>query len=225
MHEHDKLVAIYKNAARLGMNVHVHAIGDGAIRVNLDAIEEVEKETGLTDQRYALAHLQQVAPEDVRRFADLNVIPVVSPLWSPKHPDYFSQELEYVGAERAERAYPVKSFFAAGAAAVYHTDFPVSQKVSIPNAVYTGERRRYPGAPESAVRAADEFVSRYQSLAAMTTNVAYMWHEEDRLGSLEIGKIANMSVFDTDFLADDIEKVGQANVVGTIVDGEIVYRA
>lgn len=225
MHEHDKLVEMYTNAAKLGMNVHVHTVGDGAIRVNLDAIEEAEKVTGLMDQRHALAHLQQVAPEDIKRFAELNVMAVAAPLWSPKHPDYFPQELAYVGSERAERAYPIKSFFEAGANTVYHTDFPVSPRISVPNAVYTGEERRYPGDPKSCVRASDEFVTRYQSLAAMTKNVAYMWHEENRLGTLEVGKIANMSVFDADFLSDDIEKAGNAQVVCTIVDGDIVYKA
>lgn len=225
MYEHDKLVELYKNAALNGMNVHVHTVGDGAIHVNLDAIEEAEKITGLMDQRYALAHLQQVKKEDIQRFADLNVVAVAAPLWSPKHPDYFPQELEYVGTERAENAYPVKSFFDAGATVVYHTDFPVSPRISVPNAVYTGAKRKYPGDPDSLVRAADEFVTRYQSLMAMTKNVAWMWHEENRLGSLEVGKIANMSVFDADFLTDDIEKVGLANVVCTIVEGKIVYKA
>ncbi|MCQ2567835.1 MAG: amidohydrolase [Mogibacterium sp.] len=225
MHEHDKLVQLYTSAAENGMNVHVHTVGDGAIRVNLDAIEEAARECGKMDQRNALAHLQQVAKEDIKRFADLNVMSVVAPLWAPKHPDYYAQELAYVGEERAENAYPVKSFFDAGANVVYHTDFPVSPKISVPNAVYTGEKRKYPGGPDSAVRAADEFVSRYQSLLAMTKNVAYMWHEEDRLGSLECGKIANMSVFNVDFITDDIEKVGTAEVVCTIIDGEIVYKA
>lgn len=225
MYEHDKLVEIYTNAAKLGMNVHVHTVGDGAIRVNLDAIEEASQKTGLMDQRFALAHLQQVAKEDIKRFADLNVIAVTAPLWTAKHPDYFPQEIAYVGKERAEHAYPIKSFFDAGAATVYHTDFPVSPKISVPNSVFTAEERRYPGDPKSFVREADEFVGRYQSLLAMTRNVAYMWHEENRLGSLETGKIANMSVFDKDFLTDDIEAVGQAQVVCTIVDGEIVYKA
>ena len=225
MYEHDKLVRLYTKAAEYGMNVHVHTVGDGAIRVNLDAIEEAAKATGLMNQRNALAHLQQVAESDIQRFADLNVMSVVSPLWAPKGPDYFPQELAYVGEERAEKAYPVKSFFDAGANVVYHTDFPVSAKISVPNAVYTAEKRKYPGTPDSAVRRLDEQVSRYQSILAMTKNVAYMWHEEDRLGSLECGKIANMSIFDTDFLADDIEKAGAAQVVCTIVDGEIVYSA
>ncbi|MBQ0058923.1 MAG: amidohydrolase, partial [Lachnospiraceae bacterium] len=225
MHEHDKLVQLYTKAAECGMNVHVHTVGDGAIHVNLDAIEEVAAKTGLMNQRNVLAHLQLVKKEDIKRFADLNVMAAVAPLWAPKNVDYFRQEVEYVGSERAEGAYPIKSFFEAGANVVYHTDFPVSPLIGVANAVYTGEKRKYPADPDTLVRASDEFVSRYQSLCAMTKNVAYMWHEEDRLGTLENGKVANMSVFDKDFLLDDIEEVGKAEVVCTIVDGDIVYKA
>ena len=70
-----------------------------------------------------------------------------------------------------------------------------------------------------------EAITREQSLRAMTINVARQWHQEHRMGSIEFGKIANMAVFDCDFLHDDIEKVAQANIVATIVDGEEVYKA
>ena len=70
-----------------------------------------------------------------------------------------------------------------------------------------------------------EDISREQLLRAMTINVARQWHQEHRMGSIEFGKIANMTVFDCDFLHDDIEKVAQANIIATIVDGEVVFKA
>ena len=70
-----------------------------------------------------------------------------------------------------------------------------------------------------------EAITREQSLRALTINVAHAWHQEHRLGSVEFGKIANMTVYDRDFLHDDIEKVAKANLVATIVDGEEVYKA
>ena len=63
-----------------------------------------------------------------------------------------------------------------------------------------------------------------EALKAMTINTAYEFGQEDHLGSLEIGKIANMVVYDTDFLNDDIEKVKDAKLLSTIVDGEVVYK-
>lgn len=224
MVDHEKLVELYTKASELDMSVHVHTVGDRAIHVNLDAIEEAAAKTGKMDQRFALAHLQVVKPEDVQRFADLNVVAVTAPLWTPKHVDYFPQEVEYVGKERAEAAYPVKSFFAAGANTVYHTDFPVSRNVNIPETIYTAEKRRKPDQTDEWARESDEFVSRYQSLLAFTKNIAHMWHEEDRLGSLTAGKIANMSVFDSNFLTDDLDTVAASKLVCTVVDGEIVYQ-
>jgi len=70
-----------------------------------------------------------------------------------------------------------------------------------------------------------EAITREQSLHAMTINVARLFHQEHRLGSIEYGKIANMTVYDCDFLHDDIEKVAQANIIATIVDGEEVYKS
>lgn len=228
MTDHDKLVRLYTSAALNDISVHVHTIGDGAIRCNLDAIEEAAANTGLMDQRFALAHLQIVDKDDIQRFADLNVVAVVPPLWTPKYPEAFlsvEQEIGYVGEERFENEFPIKSFIDAGAVIAFHTDFPVSQNVNIPNSIHTGVLRRNPGTDESCARKADEFITRYQSLEALTKNVAYMWHEEDRLGSLETGKIANMTVYDSDFLKDDMEKVGNSKLVCTIVDGEIVFKA
>jgi predicted amidohydrolase YtcJ len=93
---------------------------------------------------------------------------------------------------------------------------------------YTAEKRSY---PEEVLGGIDkphnlkEAITREQSLRAMTINVARQWHQEHRMGSIEFGKIANMTVFDCDFLHDDLEKVAQANIVATIVDGEEVFKA
>ena len=227
MADHDKLTRMYTSAALRGMNVHVHTIGDGAVRCNLDAIEEAAANTGLLDCRFALAHLQIVNKDDIARFGDLNVVAVVAPLWTPKYPEIFlsvEQETAYVGAERLENEYPIKSFIDVGSTIAFHTDYPVSQNVNIPNSIHTAVLRRDPGTTPDCAREADEFITRLQAVEALTKNVAYMWHEEDRLGTLEIGKIANMSVYDSDFLHDDLEKVGNSNLVCTIVDGEIVYK-
>lgn len=225
MTDPDKLKELYTEAAKHNMNVHCHCIGDAATHCNLDAIEETIKSTGNTDMRNALAHLQVVNKNDIKRFADLNVIAVVPPLWSPKEPNYFSQELEYLGTERAEAAYPTKSFLDNGAVYAFHTDYPVSPIVDVPKSIYTAVMRRLPNHSEENVRQSDEFLSRYQALLGLTKNVAYMWHEENHLGSLEIGKVANMSVYDSDFLNDDLEVVANSSLVCTIVDGEIVYKS
>lgn len=223
--DHKALTEVYTLASENDMCVHVHTVGDAAVRCNLDAMEEAVKNTGKVDNRNVLCHLQVVNKDDIKRFADLKVSPAAGSMWAPKEPAYFGQEVEYMGEERAEGAYPLKSFIDAGANVLFHTDFPVSPVVNIPYAIYTAEKRKYPHGTPDTVRGPEEAITRYQALLALTKNAAYAWRQESRLGSLEVGKIANMSVFTSDFLKDDIEKVANAELVCTIVDGETVYKA
>ena len=226
--DHDKMVELLVEADKEGMSVHVHAEGGGAAHFMLGCIEDAEKITGDLDQRNVLAHLHFVTDEDVKRMAETRSIPAVPPLWTPKAPGDYDNEVKYVGKELADQSYPIKSFFDAGANVVFHSDYPVSPVINIPYSFYTAEKRRYPKEKFGGLdtpRNLKEAITREQSLRAMTINVAYQWHQEHRMGSIEFGTLANMTVFDCDFLRDDIEKVAKAKVIATIVDGEEVYKA
>ena len=227
--DHDKMVQLIAEANKEGMSVHVHSEGGGATHYMLGCIEDAEKITGNKDQRNVLAHLHFVTDEDVRRMAETGSVPAVPPLWTPKVPGNYEQEISYVGQELTDQAYPIKSFYDAGANVVFHSDYPVSPLMDIKLSFYSAEKRTYPKGVLDGVttspRNTKEAITREQSLRAMTINVARQFHQEHRLGSIEFGKIANMTVFDCDFLHDDIEKVAQANIVATIVDGEEVFKA
>ena len=226
--DHDKMVELITEANKEGLSVHVHSEGGGATHFMLGCIEDAEKITGDMDQRNVLAHLHFVTEEDIRRMAATGSIPAVPPLWTPEVTGVYDLEVSYVGKELAENSYPIKSFYDAGANVVFHSDYPVSPLMNVQYSIYTAEKRSY---PKEVLGGADkphnikEAVTREQSLRAMTINVARQWHQEHRMGSIEFGKIANMAVFDCDFLHDDLEKVAQARLVATIVDGEEVYRA
>jgi len=225
---HDKMVQLIAEADKEGLSVHVHSEGGGATHFMLGCIEDAEKITGDKDQRNVLAHLHFVTEEDIRRMAATGSVPAVPPLWTAAIPGFYDIEVKYVGEELASQSYPIKSFFDAGACPVFHSDYPVSPSFSIPISIYMAETRAL---PKGMLDGADtrhnvkEAISREQSLRALTINVAHAWHQEHRLGSIEFGKIANMTVYDCDFLHDDIEKVAQANLVATIVDGKEVYKA
>jgi len=226
--DHDKMVELIVEANKEGLSVHVHSEGGGATHFMLGCIEDAEKITGSRDQRNVLAHLHFVTEEDIRRMAATGSIPAVPPLWTPEVTGVYDLEVSYVGKELAENSYPIKSFYDAGANVVFHSDYPVSPLMNVQYSIYTAEKRSY---PKEVLGGADkphnikEAVTREQSLRAMTINIARQWHQEHRMGSIEFGKIANMAVFDCDFLHDDLEKVAQARLVATIVDGEEVYRA
>jgi hypothetical protein len=225
--DHDKMVELIAAADAEGLSVHVHSEGGGATHFMLGCIEDAEKITGDLDQRNVLAHLHFVTDEDIRRMAATGSVPAVPPLWTAEIPGFYDIEVSYVGKELAENSYPIKSFFDAGAYPVFHSDYPVSPSFSIPHSIYMAETRNAPKglSIETFPHNVKEAITREQSLRALTINVAYAWHQEHRLGSIEFGKIANMTVYDCDFLHDDIEKVAEANLVATIVDGEEVYKA
>ena len=226
--DHDKMVQLIAEADKEGMSVHVHSEGGGATHYMLGCIEDAEKITGDKDQRNVLAHLHFVTDEDIRRMAETGSVAAVPPLWSPAVPGIYDQEITYVGKELADQAYPIKSFYDAGANVVFHSDYPVSPMMDIKFSIYMAEKRNAPagfmGIEGVKPRNLKEAITREQSLRAMTINVARQFHQEHRLGSIEVDKIANMTVFDCDFLHDDIEKVAQAKIVATIIDGEEVYK-
>ena len=121
---------------------------------------------------------------------------------------------------------------------MYHSDYPVGGVLSVQENFYSAETRampptemykaQLPGATDedfaATARGIDQAVTREQSLRAQTIDVARMLHQEDKVGSLEIGKIANITVFDTDFLTCPTDKIMDAQVVATIVDGDVVYK-
>lgn len=226
----DKLSQLIAETGKLGLSVHAHSDGDGATKFFLDAIELGQAISNNLDQRNAAAHLQLVRPEDFKRMADTNTVAVVPPLWVPKIPGMYEQECRYIGKQRNDSVYPIKSFIDAGATITFHSDYPISPTFNGPKNIYSAVKRTMqegvmPGAGgEYSLRGKDECIDRLQSLKALTKNVAYMIHEEDNLGTLSMGKIANLTVLDKDLLNDDIETITDAIVVATVVDGDEVYH-
>ena len=224
--DHDKMVELIVEADKEGLSVHVHSEGGGATHFMLGCIEDAEKITGDMDQRNILAHLHFVTDEDIRRMASTHSVPAVAPLWTAKIPAFFEQEAKYVGEELANQSYPIKSFFDTGSVPVFHSDYPVSPMVDIGLSIYMAEFRALPQEEYGGMATQgnpSECITREQALRAMTINVAYQWHQESRMGSIECGKLANMTVFDCDLLHDDAQKVANAKVKATIIDGEVAY--
>ena len=218
----DRITEAVAFANNNGMNAHFHCIGDAAIRTAVDAIIKAQNQTGIKDKRNTIAHLQIIKPEDIDKIAQNNIIPVVAPLWVPKDSDYFSHELAYLG-ERANTQYRIKSFFDKGCCVTFHSDYPVSPSISIPRTIYAAVTRTDERYGPSGILNIDEAITREQALKALTVNVAYQLNEENRLGKLKVGYVANMSVFDADFLKDDMAKIYRASTIATIVDGQVVY--
>jgi predicted amidohydrolase YtcJ len=219
------MVRLVKAASAHKTNVHVHSVGDGATRAWIDAFARAQAETGNFDMRNALAHLQEVTPEDVKRMGEYNVMAVCGIMWAAKNTAGFAQEVAYVGEEKSYNAYPVKSIIDAGGVVATHSDYPVSPLFSAVQAFCLGVTKKLPSLSDDYIRNIDQAISRHEALKTLTSNVAYMWHEEGRMGSISLGKLANFVVMDRDFMHDDFADIEKATCLATIVDGEVVYTA
>ena len=225
MCDFDRVTELVAAATEEDFLVHCHAIGDGAIKFAVDCIEAAEKRTGDFTGRHAICHLQIMRPQDVRRMADLRITPVVAPLWVPKDPVYYQQAINVIGEERAANTYPIKAFVDAGAPVTFHTDYPVSTDMSVPLSIYCAASRTKPDLGEAGVHNPAECITREQALAALTSAAAYSVKQEAEIGAIAPGYVANLTVFDKNFLVDDLEEVAASKLIATVVDGEVVYSA
>jgi predicted amidohydrolase YtcJ len=219
---------------RHGMQVHMHAIGDRAVRAGLDALAAARSANGPSDNRHHIAHLQLVSPADLPRFRALGVIANVQPFWM--FPDRWFEENaeELIGPERARQIYPLRSIVRAGARIAAGSDWFVSS----PNpfcAIQVGTTRQSPEPGVCGITAHEppvgapwipaERVSRKTLLAAYTTGGAYVNRREHETGSLEVGKAADFVIVDRNPLTVPVRRLGGTRVLKTFVDGEEVYAA
>lgn len=219
-----RVAKIVEFANRNGMNVHFHCIGDGATALAVEGIVNGQNAASVKDGRNTIAHLQLVSPEDIQKMAGKHIIAVLAPQWAFLDQDEYSITEGYIGSDRVKTMFPVKSFVEARALINLHSDYPVSVPLSVQQNFCAAVSGRLELNGEVVFnRNEKELTERYPALQAVTINVAHQWGQDDRLGSLEVGKVANAVICDADFLKDDVEKILASRILETIVDGQTVY--
>ncbi|HEV7609249.1 MAG TPA: amidohydrolase [Steroidobacteraceae bacterium] len=185
--------AFIRQADADGFNVHVHAIGDAAVREALDAFAAA-REAG-SKRRYSIAHLQLIDPADLPRFAKLDVIASFQLLWA--QPDNYSIDAvkPYIGDERLARTYPAHSLRAAGGTIAGGSDWDVSSFNPF-EAMATGMSRINPKQPGRGTLNINEALTLDEMLAAYTINAARLLGREADIGSLTVGKAADIVILD-----------------------------
>jgi predicted amidohydrolase YtcJ len=211
---------------RAGIDPHMHADGDGAVRAALDGIAALRKALPDADIRPAIAHDEIVSPADFPRFKALGAIPVLSFQW--EQPAGYTLGLkDYFGPARMKILEPAGLLAAAGARIAFGSDWPVDMldewfalKVGV-------TRTSTPDAPpEYRGRLGDDpGLSREAVLRAATINAAYELHQDDVTGSLEVGKFADLIVLDQNPLTVPAEEIAKTQVLTTVVGGIVVYDA
>lgn len=206
-----------------GFQVHVHAIGDRAVRDALDAFAGAIRANGRRGNRHHIAHIQLIHPADIARFAALDVTANMQPFWACHDAQMDELTIPFLGAERAARQYPFRSLARAGARLAGGSDWSVSTP-DVLREVQVAVTRTFPDAdvaPEPLIP--EEALDLESALRAFTSGSAYVNHLDRETGTIEVGKLADLAVVDRDIRAVDPSTLLDGRVVLTFVEGEPVH--
>ncbi|HEY3643712.1 MAG TPA: amidohydrolase [Gammaproteobacteria bacterium] len=203
-----------------GFLIHMHAMGDGAVRAGLDAFEHAALRHGPADRRDQIAHVGVADPQDIPRFAKLGVIADFTPLWFQQGDAAFQSTIRVLG-DRARWMYPMGSVVATGAHVTIGSDWPQETFKPLDEIQYAVTRQPLDGSPPSTQP--EQRITLEQALAAYTREGAYAVREEKLDGTLEVGKAADIVVLDQNLFKIDVMSIHKTRVLLTLLDGAPVY--
>lgn len=207
-------------ADNAGLQVAVHAIGDRAIRLQLDVFERVAKRNGERDRRFRIEHSQHIDPADIPRFGELGVIASMQPYHAIDDGRWAER---VIGARRSETTYAFRSLLDTGAQLAFGSDWFVAPATPLEGIDAAVNRRTIDGEnPDGWVPA--QKISAEEALRAYTSGGAFAAFRENDLGTLEAGKLADLVILDRDIVAGDSDALADAAVELTMVGGRIVYE-
>lgn len=233
------------DAARF--QIHVHEIGDAAVTYTLDALEKAKATNG-TNNRDTFVHCQFIKDEDMKRMADLNVSAMIAPYWAVMDDYYWDLYVPSIGKERADNQYPEESLVKAGVNVGVHSDFSVTEPDwgwllysavtrTLPQKIFdlwyegmdltrtTKPSSNYENYTIGVLSPADERMTLDQIIKAATYGGAYSMNMEDEIGTIEVGKKADLIIMDMDITTSDIEDVSNVQIKKTFSDGRLVFDA
>jgi predicted amidohydrolase YtcJ len=216
----EDLYAWTSAADKAGLQVSVHAIGDRAIKTQLDIFERVARENGPRDRRVRIEHAQHIAPADLPRFAALDVIASMQPYhaiddgrWADK----------VIGAKRSETTYAFRSLLDAKAVLVFGSDWFVAPPTPLEGIYAAVTRRTIDGRnPNGWVPA--QKIAVEEALRAYTAGAAFARFQENELGTIAPGKLADIVLIDRDLRRIPPVEIRDARIVLTVVGGQTVFK-
>ncbi len=205
-----------------GFQVHFHAIGDGAVRQSLDAIEAARTANGDLGHRHHISHIQLIHPDDQPRFRKLGVIANFQPLWACAD-DYVTElTLPFISPATAQYMYPIGSMEKSGAVVAFGSDWSVSSANPFEEMGTAIIRRCGPSDAQGAFLP-NESITLPEAIAAFTINAAYTNRDEKNSGSLEVGKVANLAVLDRNLFEIPLAEIWNTKVLVTLFEGQPVH--
>ena len=205
-----------------GFQVHFHAIGDGAVREALDAVEAARKKNGDLDHRDHISHLELIDTADIPRFRELGVVANFQPYWAFADEYITDLTVPFLGPERSSRLYAIGSLYRSGAVVAFGSDWSVSTANPLEE-IEVAVTRMGPGGETKTPFLPAERIALPEALAAFTINAAYTNRSEKRTGSIEVGKLADLVVLDRNLFAIAPAEISDAKVMVTLFEGKAVH--
>jgi len=211
------------------MDPHIHATGERTVRETLDAIEYARQKVPNTDFRPVIAHNETVDTADYGRYKALGVMASFSFQWAQQAPYSVGETENHLGADRFARMEPFGSLHNAGARVGYGSDWPIDpfdEMLALKIGVTRSGDPTSPNSfgPDLAGKINnDPALSRQDALRAITMNSAYQLRMEDKIGSIEVGKYADLIVLDQNFMQVPDDELARNKVLMTMVGGSVVW--
>ena len=216
----DSIYAWTKGADAAGLHVIIHAIGDRANRTLLDTYERVARENGARDRRFRVEHAQHLAPSDIPRFGQLDVIPSMQPYHAIDDGRWAER---FLGPERIKGTYAFRTLLDTRARLAFGSDWFVAPPTPL-EGIYAAVTRRTLDDRNPAGWVPEQKITVEEALRAYTTGAAYAEFMENEKGVLARGMLADMALIDRDLTRIAAETIRDARVVLTVVGGRVVYE-
>lgn len=211
-----------------GYSVHMHAIADGSTRMGVDAIETAIKANGTKDPRHILAHITLIDPAEIPRMAENGIIAAMQPTWFYRDPWFSALEEQMLGSERFSRMYVIKDMVEGGIVMTGSADYSVLPDYRPLVGIEAGTTQCSPYPEQDTdpayIRNANQAVSLMKMLEMYTVNGAYQMGLEDKIGSLEVGKLADMVILEKDLFELELKDIAEVEVNSTIIGGKVVFE-